>query len=54
MWAKLRKWLHPKDYQRAVYQHYQRVNEVNKEERKKLEERRKKISEIYGDAQEHF
>ena len=31
--AKLKEWLHPEDYQRAVDEHYQRVKE-DKEERK--------------------
>ena len=52
--AKLKKWFHPEDNQRAVDLHYQRVVEENKEERKKLIERRKKITEIYGDGQEPF
>ena len=52
--AKLRTWLHPEDYQRAVDEDFQRVVEENKEERKKLVERRKKISETYGDGQEPF
>ena len=51
-YAKLRKWLHPEDYQRAVDENYQRVKEENKEKRKKLVERRKKISELYGEGQE--
>ena len=50
----LRKWLHPEDYQRAVDEHYQRVVEENEEKRKKLKERRKKITEIYWDGQEPF
>ena len=50
--AKLQKWLHPEDYQRAVEDQYQRVVEENKEVRKKLTERRKWKSELYGEGQE--
>ena len=50
--SKLRKWLHPEDYQRAVEENYQQVKAENKEERKKSAERRKKISEFYGEEQE--
>ena len=49
--AKLRKWLQPEDYQRSVEQ-CQRVKEEDIAERKKLVERRKKISEIYGEEHE--
>ena len=40
--AKLRKWLHPEDYQRAVDEHYQRVVEENEKKRKKKINRKKK------------
>ena len=57
LWKKnlaLRKWLHPEYYERALDEYYQRLVEENEEKRKKLIERRKKITEIYGDGQESF
>ena len=38
----LRKLLHPESYQRAVYEHYQRVKEENEEKRKKLIKHKKR------------
>ena len=39
---------------RAVDEHYQRVVEENDEKRKKINRKKKKITEIYGDGKEPF
>ena len=47
----LRKWIHPESIQ-ALEEHLERVKEEDEEKRKKLIEHKKKMTEIYGRAQE--
>ena len=41
----------PEEYQRAVYEHYQRVVEKIKKKEKNKQKEEKKISELYGEGQ---